>query len=303
MTSVWIETPTGSGARASLKAYSSFEPYELADYLAALAKALPDLAITVERMPTAVLIERLLYERHAPRADMILGWADTAAQIEDLQGICPEAALRYIRPTGFSTAFVVDPEIANRSLCGADVRCWTDLADTRLKGRVAFPDPAISGAGFLALTTLIQFYGETEGWNLIEGICQNVAVLPGSAWEPAALTGAGTIGVGVTVRIAATRRVSELCQLVAVEPADVVGVEAEVYGGLTGTRHPEAVADVLGWINSAEASRLFDKHKKTNLTLPHQNLFTIDARRAVSERPRLITRFRSMFDHLKGDPS
>lgn len=298
MSSVMIEANTGSGARAHIKAYSSFERYELADYLNSLAFYLPDVAISIERMPTAILTERLIAERCAPKADMIIGWADTAAQSEGLEKItlrCNGASDGYVRPSGFSTAIVVDPLVLDE--VGVHVKCWRDLADSRLKGRVVFPDPAVSGAGFLALTTLLQFYGEDEGWDLIAAICLNVSKFPGSAWKPAELTGNGVIAGGVTVRIAATKRSIQAPSLQVVEPSDVTGVEAEVYGGLTCTRHPKVVGEIVDWILSDEALAIFDTHNKTNLQDLGEDLFMVDAAHAVSNRERWLSQFKTLADN------
>lgn len=80
MSAETIGGTTGSGETARLLAYSSFEPYELAEYRSTLAHTLRSVAIEIERVPTAALTERLLAEADAPKADLVLGWADTAAQ-------------------------------------------------------------------------------------------------------------------------------------------------------------------------------------------------------------------------------
>ena len=294
MSSELIGGSTGTGETARLKAYSSFEPYELADYRTALARFLPDVAIEIERMPTGILTRRLLAEAHSPGADLVLGWADTAAQTEGLQGLCSGRGVDgYVRPTGFSTAFVTDPAVLAR--CGArPVRTWRDLTQEALRKRIVFPDPAVSGAGFLAMSTLLQFFGEAEGWALIEGICANVRTFPGSAWAPASETGAGEVAIGVTVRIAAGKRQAELPRLAVVEPEDVIGVEAEVYGVLASTRHEDAARRVIDWILSDDAAALFAGYRKTLLSAPTENLFMIDSAKAVAGRAADIARFAAL---------
>lgn len=296
MSSELIGGRTGTGEVARLKAYSSFEPYELADYRTALARTLPGIAIEIERMPTATLTERLLAERDAPGADLVFGWADTAAQTEGLEGLCASGeADGYVRPTGFSTAFIVDPTAL--AACGArPVRTWRDLAQDALRGRVAFPNPAVSGAGFLAMSTLLQYHGEAEGWALIEAICANVRAFPGSAWAPAAETGSGAIAVGVTVHIAACKRRAELARLSVVEPQDVIGAEAEVYGMIRSTRNADAARRVIDWVSSEEATALFTGYRKTILSAPTHALFMIDSAKAVAGRAADLARFAAIAD-------
>lgn len=295
MSTTLINAPTGDGTRARLKAYSAFEPYELADYLACLARAMPDVAIEIERMPTAALTERLAQERDNPQVDLVLGWADTAARSLDLRGqvFAPGAdADGWLRVTGFSTAFVTDPALL--AVAGVRVKSWADLTHSALYGRIAFPNPAVSGAGFLALATLLQRVGEDEGWQIIAGIYRNARVTPNSAWEPARLTGEGEIAVGVTVNIAATNRQRELPRLGIVQPDDVTGVESEVYGGFTHTRHNLIVREVLEWIASAEAKTVYAGYNKILLGQPDSRLFTIDAQQAVASRERWLARLDSI---------
>lgn len=295
MSTTLINAPTGDGSRATLKAYSSFEPYELADYLACLARLLPDVAIEIERMPTVALTGRLAQERDNPQADLVLGWADTAARSLDFteQVFAPGAdADGWLRVTGFSTAFVTDPALLAQT--GVRVDSWADLTQRALYGRIAFPNPAISGAGFLALATLLQRFGEEEGWHIVEGIYRNVRTTPDSAWEPARLTGEGEIAVGVTVNIAATNRQRELARLAVVQPRDVVGVESEVYGAFTHTRHNLIVREVLEWIASAEAKTVYAGYNKILLGQPDSRLFTIDAKQAVASRERWLARLDSI---------
>jgi iron(III) transport system substrate-binding protein len=295
MSPLTIRARTGSGARAQLLAYSSFEPYELVDYLEALADRFPDVAITIERLPTAALTARLLAERPRPAADLVFGWADTASQTPGLEGlIIRRDAGRdgYIRPSGFSTAFVADPAVLAQA--DAEIASWRDLADPRLAGRLVFPDPSISGAGFLALATLLQFYGEDEGWDLLRAINRNVREHPNSAWGAADACGDGVVACGVTVRIAAGKRLQQEPTLRVVEPADVIGAEAEVYGPLCGARRPEVVEEIVGWVLSDEARALFDHHNKTNLCTPVEGLFMVDATSAIARRAQWLARFKTL---------
>jgi iron(III) transport system substrate-binding protein len=293
MSSVFLHSPNAGRARTRLKAYSAFEPYELTDYLEALAGRLPDISIEVERMATATLTQRLLTETPHANADLILGWADSAARTPALRGLALARAGTsdgYARPTGFSTALVVDTRLLNDLNIG--IATWRDLARPALRGRIAFPDPVTSGAGFLALATLIQGFPGDEGWDVLEAICRNVSAWPGSAWQPAAMCGGGEIVVGVTVRIAARKRTSGPAEphLALVEPQDACGVEAEVYGVLNGTQAANAAGRVVDWVLSNEARALFDNHHKINLAKADAGHFKIDVEHAIASRGRWLNK-------------
>lgn len=295
MSTMLINAPTGDGTRARLKAYSAFEPYELADYLACLARRMPDVAIEIERMPTAALTARLAQEKDNPQADLVLGWADTAARSLDLRDrvFAPGGDTDgWLRVTGFSTAFVTDPALLAHA--GVQVQSWACLTQSPLRGRIAFPNPAVSGAGFLALATVLQRYGEDAGWEIIAGIYRNAVLTPDSAWAPAQLTGEGEIAVGVTVNIAATNRQRELPRLKIVQPHDATGVESEVYGGFTRTRHNLIVREVLEWIASDEAKTVYADYNKILPGQPDSRQFTIDAKQAVASRERWLVQLDSI---------
>lgn len=299
MSSVMIEGRTGNGSSARLKAYSSFEPYELSDYKKALADRWPDIALEIERMPTAKLTDRLQEEADTPGADLIIGWADTAAQTDGLAGICiGNGTDGYVRPTGFTTAFITDPKVL--STCGASkITAWADLGQAELANRIIFPDPSISGAGFLAMSTILQFYGDRDGWELLKQICRNVSDFPGSAWKPAEQTGLGQIAVGVTVKIAATKRQSQNNQLTLVEPNDVIGAEAEVYGILKSTKATSAAQKIIDWIVSDSAAEIFTRYNKTLLAEKPENLFMIDSSKAVADRAQNLQRFETLQAEMK----
>ncbi|QDX31018.1 extracellular solute-binding protein [Dickeya poaceiphila] len=295
MTSIVISAPTGDGSRARVKAYSSFEPYELEEYLRQLAVHLPDVAIEIERMSTAALRNRLEAEKDNPQVDMILGWADTAAKTVALSDklFSPQGdADGYLRITGFSTAIVVDPDLLKQ--LNVNIETWRDLAHPALRGRIAFPNPAQSGAGFLALTTLLQAYGESDGWPLLSDIYRNVQVRPDSAWEPARLTGEGEIAAGVTVKIAAFNRKRELPRLKIIEPPRATGTESEVYAGFITSAHREAVSEILEWLQTEAANRIYTSFNKLILTKNDDSYLTIDAGQAVLHRTRWLTQLESL---------
>ena len=164
-----IDGRTGDGSAGLVTAFSSFEPYELTTYLEELATALPGVKIVIERMPTGLLADEFCRRVPAERPCMILGWADTAATATEFSSFisrpvgspaCDPDGL--IRPTGFSVAFICDqPGLA---ACGrSPPTTWHELTEPHLRRHLVFPDPRVSGAGFLALSTILQAFGDDDG--------------------------------------------------------------------------------------------------------------------------------------------
>jgi iron(III) transport system substrate-binding protein len=289
---VELHLPTGTGSKGTLVCYSSFESYELADYLAALAIVEPDIAIKIFRMPTAHLAAALISPNSLPAADMVFGWAATAATPEILARFVDH---RYESPTGFSTAFCLDrPYLQRHAL--HEPRTWHDLASPELRGQLVMPDPRVSGAGFLAATTILQRYGAQQGWELLKAAFEGIRFV-GSAWEPAAAMGAGNKALGVTVRIAAVQRAAQCADVAWCEPADAVGCEPEVYAIVNSCSDMAAAERVLEWITSNLAVPHYQRHAKVVFAIADSsgNRMPIDVERAIAGRPAFMSKWEASF--------
>ncbi len=77
-------------------------------------------------------------------------------------------------------------------------RKWEDLADPKLRGLVAHPNPNSSGTGYTMLATLVQLFGEEKAFELLRRIHRNVAQYTRGGADPGVLTGRGEVAIGVT---------------------------------------------------------------------------------------------------------
>jgi len=75
---------------------------------------------------------------------------------------------------------------------------WKELGDPKYKGLIAAPNPNTSGTGYVMMTTIIQIYGESQGFDLIKAIHRNIAQYTRSGGDPSLLTGRGEVGIGVS---------------------------------------------------------------------------------------------------------
>ncbi len=293
-----ISGRTGDGSAGYVTAFSSFEPYELTTYLEEMATALPGVKVVIERMPTGLLAAEFSRRRPAERPCMILGWADTAAAatrfsefIVTADGSIASDPDGLIRPTGFSIAFICDrPGLAARGL--APPTTWHELEEPRLRQRLLFPDPRLSGAGFLALSTVLQAFGNDEGWRLMEAIDRNVLSYPASSWDSAKAVGEGLVLVGVTVRIAAARRNASCAMTDLTVPREAEGLESEVYGITRFARDRAATSAVLAWFADPARAPMFERFSKvTCMNDGAGTLYPVDAAVAAVGRAAAFIRF------------
>ncbi|PTL84518.1 extracellular solute-binding protein [Vitiosangium sp. GDMCC 1.1324] len=302
--------------KQTVVAYSAMEEYELAEYAQGIEAAHPDLRIRIERMSTAVLLDRLLTEGPNGQWDIILGWALTTMLAPELRGWfaplpsawmsgLPEWArdpdARWFCPSAFVPAFCVNEErLARRGL--PTPTCWEDLADPRYLGELVLPDPAYSGAGFLHLTSMIQMTGAPKTWEVMSRIAANRPRIERSAFAPCLAVAANEASVGVTVTIAAQRMTRMGLPFKMVIPADAAGSEPEGFAMREGSSCKPAAARALEWMMTPEACAIYRKYHKVVLlnladSLPMEQgmpLRPINAVQAAASRARVC----EMWQHV-----
>ena len=84
-------------------------------------------------------------------------------------------------------------------------KTWEDLADPAYKGEIIMASPAISGTQYAILNGTIQAYGEEKGWEVWEGINENVDFYAQGGGEPGPKCCAGEFGVAVLAILNAMR--------------------------------------------------------------------------------------------------
>jgi iron(III) transport system substrate-binding protein len=135
-------------------------------------------------------------------------------------------------------------------------RTWRDLAETRYRGLLAYPNPNTSGTGYTMLATLVQLYGEEEAFALLKRIHRNVAQYTRSGAAPGQLTARGELAIGVTFIHDALDQVLQGFPITYNAPTDGTGFEIGGLSLVKGTRNRENAIAFIEWALSPEAQRL-----------------------------------------------
>lgn len=101
-------------------------------------------------------------------------------------------------------------------------KTWEDLADPAYKGEIIMASPAISGTQYAILNGTIQAYGEEKGWEVWEGINENVDFYAQGGGEPGPKCCAGEFGVAVLAMTGGTFAYEEEYPVTAVYPEDMI---------------------------------------------------------------------------------
>ena len=112
---------------------------------------------------------------------------------------------------------------------------WEDLTDSRYYGRIAMPDPKITGAGRMIITSMVEKMGRDDALVYLRKLDGNVKTYAESTGKAAELAASGDCAVAVTFLhdgIAAMRKMND--QLDLVVPSDETGFDLETSAILKG---------------------------------------------------------------------
>ncbi|MET0937193.1 MAG: extracellular solute-binding protein [Luteibacter sp.] len=309
---------------ADVTVYSALESDEIATYLAAAKRALPDIDVHVLRLSSGDLAARLLAESAEPHNDAIWGMAVTdmldpriAALLTPVHGSNIDrmpARFRggdatWFAPTGYLAVLCVNREaLAERGL--PMPRTWRDLVSPMYHGEIAMPDPASSGTGYMVLSSLSDAGRSADGMALVTGIARNVGqeTLSGSA--PCKLARIGEFPIGISFAFSAMQSIRQGYPVTMVIPADGTGYELEGSALMKNAAHAKDARRFLDWTASPDAAALYRGFKEIVATpgseptaeqqrqgLPEHLAATLPARdfaTAARERAALITRFKQL---------
>ena len=134
--------------------------------------------------------------------------------------------------------------------------CWKDLLKPEYKGHVQMANPNSSGTAYTTLATIVQLFGEDEGFEFMKGLHKNVNqyTKSGSAPIKAAARGENTIGI-VFMHDAVKQAVAGF-PIKVVAPCEGTGYEIGSMSMIKGSRNPDNAKKFYDWALSAEAQTL-----------------------------------------------
>ncbi len=130
--------------------------------------------------------------------------------------------------------------------------CWNDLLKPEYKGHVQMANPNSSGTAYTTLATIVQLFGEDEGFEFMKGLHKNINqyTKSGSAPIKAAARGENTIGI-VFMHDAVKQAVSGF-PIKVVAPCEGTGYEIGSMSLIAGSRNPENARKFYDWALTAD---------------------------------------------------
>ncbi len=221
--------------------------------------------VDVEYGATSELLERLAQEGKAPRADVMFGggveslltYADCFAPYDCQEG---EHILEQFRaPDGLWTPFSALPVVLVyniRLVEVGQVSRWSDLLSPELKGKIAFPDPAVSGSSFTALATMLYALGGDQE-EVLRRFAENLdGGQLGSSGDVLSAVADGDALVGVTLEETALKRMAEGMNIAMVYPEDGSSCVPDGSALVKGAPHEDNAKLFLDFTVSPEVQQL-----------------------------------------------
>ena len=130
--------------------------------------------------------------------------------------------------------------------------CWKDLLKPVYKGHIQMANPNSSGTAYTTLATIVQLFGEKEGFEFMKGLHKNINnyTKSGSAPIKAAARGENTIGI-VFMHDAVKQAVSGF-PIKVVAPCEGTGYEIGSMSIIKGARNLESAKKFYDWALTAD---------------------------------------------------
>ncbi len=259
--------------KTQLTVYTALETDQLKAYQEGFNKAYPDIELTWVRDSTGIITAKILAEKAAPKADVIMGVAATSMAIFETEGMLmpyAPAGLARVAPEyrdPKNPPAWVGMDVWGATICFNTVEAakrnipkpetWKDLTKAAYKGQIVMPHPASSGTGFFDVTAWLQLWGEPEGWKFMDGLHENVAQYMHSGSRPCAAVAAGEYVVGISFEYRANREKARGAPIDLVFPKEGLGWDLEAIGIVKTTTKADAAKKLADWSVSDAAMALY----------------------------------------------
>ena len=316
----------GMSAAGKITAYTSYEEDELAAFLEAMKKDLPDVEVEVLRLSTGDLMARMLAEASNPKHDVIWGWAATSmvdprimemiepyspAEVDKVPARFRDKDGHWFATTGYMGAFCVNNEEMSKDNL-AMPSSWQDLIKPEYKGKLVMPNPASSGTGYLHVASILQMMGEEKGWAYLDELDKNMDQYIKSGSKPCNAASAGENAIGISFALRAIKNIDEGYPITMVIPSEGAGHELEANALMKSSQNKEDAKKFLDWTvsKSAEAEynkwksivtmqgrEMPEKFKKAGLPDDISTvLFEVDYAWAAENRDRILTEWQKRYE-------
>ncbi len=130
--------------------------------------------------------------------------------------------------------------------------CWKDLLKPEYKGHVQMANPNSSGTAYTTLATMVQLFGEEEGFEFMKGLHANINQYTKSGSAPIKAAGRGENTIGIVFLHDAVKQAASGFPVVPVAPCEGTGYEIGSMSIINGARNLDEAKRFYDWALTAE---------------------------------------------------
>lgn len=134
--------------------------------------------------------------------------------------------------------------------------CWKDLLKPEYKGHVQMANPNSSGTAYTTLATMVQLFGEDEGFDFMKGLHANINQYTKSGSAPIKAAGRGENTIGIVFMHDAVAQAVAGFPVKVVAPCEGTGYEIGSMSIIKGARNMDEAKTFYDWALSADAQNL-----------------------------------------------
>ncbi|MFC5475442.1 putative 2-aminoethylphosphonate ABC transporter substrate-binding protein [Paraherbaspirillum soli] len=263
-------------ADTSLTVYTALEADQLKAYQHQFETEYPDIKIRWVRDSTGIITAKLLAEKAAPQADVVMGVAATSllvlAKDDMLQPYAPKGmdklSKRYIDNS--TPPNWVGMDVWGAAICFNTVEAkklglkkpesWKDLLKPEYKGKIVMPNPASSGTGYFDVSAWLAQFGEKDGWGYMDKLHDNIAQYTHSGSKPCKQAASGEFPIGIAFEYRGAKLKEGGAPIDLIFPKEGLGWDVEATAIMKGTKNLDAARKFADWSASKSANELYARN-------------------------------------------
>ena len=134
--------------------------------------------------------------------------------------------------------------------------CWNDLLKPEYKGHVQMANPNSSGTAYTTLASIVQIFGEDDGFEFMKGLHANINQYTKSGSAPIKAAGRGETTIGIVFMHDAVAQAVSGFPIKVVAPCEGTGYEIGSMSIIAGARNLDEARQFYDWALTSEAQNL-----------------------------------------------
>jgi iron(III) transport system substrate-binding protein len=252
-------TLSSAQAQSTVSVYTAHAP-EIYNEVVPMFEAATGISVSLVQAGSGDIVQRARAEAASPLADVIWSVGGEALEAnsdllepfvsahDDMIDPLYKVGTNWLPYTGIPMVLVVNTDMVSQDEMPAS---WADLADEKWDQKVAFAGADSSGSAFMQLATVLDVYGEEEGWALFEAMMGNFIITNSSGRVPRG-TADGEFAIGLTLEEAAQRYVAGGAPVTIVYPEPATSALPDAVALVKNGPNPEGGKLFIDYVLSPE---------------------------------------------------